>query len=128
MTLNTYMPDALRPFYQSELTQYRAQFAQGHWAHAWTHLERAHVIGQAYPVTHSQVHWLMLVFGVKIKSLREVIGQIPRLLVGGVKSFVGHIPVGNTGGANVPPLRPLPIAADIQDMFAQAGIHRNHNT
>jgi hypothetical protein len=48
----------------------------------------------------------MLQFGIKIKSTNEVIGQIPRLLIGGVKSFVGHIPVGNTGGANVPPLKP----------------------
>jgi hypothetical protein len=44
----------------------------------------------------------MLRFGIKIKDRREIIGQIPRLLVGGVKSFVGKIPVGNTGGANVP--------------------------
>ncbi|MCY7327461.1 MAG: DUF3703 domain-containing protein [Saprospiraceae bacterium] len=34
-------------------------------------------------------------------------GQIPRLLVEGIKSFVGHIPVGNTGSANVPPLKPM---------------------
>ena len=44
-----------------------------------------------------------VLFGIRIKDIREIIGQIPRLLVGGVKSFVGEIPVGNTGGANVPP-------------------------
>ena len=61
------------------------------------------------------VHWMMLSFGIRIKNTREIIGQIPRLLVGGVKSFVGHIPVGNTGGANVPPLRPMEIPKDLQE-------------
>src|SRR3989344_3270653 len=40
--------------------------------------------------------------------------NIPRLLVGGVKSFVGEIPVGNTGGANVPPLKPMEIPNDLK--------------
>jgi hypothetical protein len=38
-------------------------------------------------------------------------------LVGGVKSFVGHIPVGNTGGANVPPLKAMDIPDDIQKIL-----------
>ena len=49
----------------------------------------------------------MLLFGFKIKDIKEIIGQIPRLVVGGVKSFVGEIPVGNTGGANVPLLKSM---------------------
>ncbi|MES2691453.1 MAG: DUF3703 domain-containing protein, partial [Bacteroidota bacterium] len=53
---------------------------------------------------------------------KEIIGQIPRLLVGGVKSFVGKIPVGNTGGSGIPPLRSLPIEKDILEMFKQAGV------
>lgn len=75
------------------------------------------------PYAHTYVHWKMLQFGIKIKSTKEVIRQIPRLLVGGVKSFVGKIPVGNPGGANVPPLKAFPINNDLQDIFAQAGIN-----
>ena len=59
----------------------------------------------------------MLQFGIKIKSTKEVVGQIPRLLVGGVKSFVGYIPVGNTGGANVPPLKTMEMPKDIQEII-----------
>jgi len=55
----------------------------------------------------------MLLFCIKIKNTKEIIGQIPRLLVGGVKSFVGKIPVGNSGGANVPPLQPMEIPEDL---------------
>ncbi len=80
---------------------------------SWRYLERAHILGQPYPIAHTVVHWKMFLFGIKLKNRREVIGQIPRLLVGGVKSFVGQIPVGNTGGANVPPLKPMEIPEDL---------------
>ena len=62
----------------------------------------------------------MLRFGIKVKNLKEVIGQIPRLLIGGIKSFVGHIPVGNTGGANVPPLKPMEVPEDLAAIIDNA--------
>jgi len=96
--------------------------ANGHLSLAWRSLERAHIIGQRYPFAHSYVHWKMLQFGFRIKSMKEVLGQIPRLLIGGVKSFVGKVPVGNPGGADVPALKPFPIEADIQKIFERAGV------
>ena len=111
------MPKGLKNHFQNELKIYRAELNSGHLPFAWRHLERAHIIGQPWPKEHTYVHWLMLKFGFKIKSGREVIGQIPRLLVGGVKSFVGEIPIGNTGGANVAPLRPMEIPHDIEELM-----------
>ena len=122
MRLNTSMPKALRPYFQEELQAYHQALGKGQLQTAWRHLERAHVIGQAYPLAHSLVHWKMLRFGIKIKSGKEVIGQVPRLLVGGVKSFVGNVPVGNTGGANIPPLKRLPIDPHITAIFEKAGV------
>lgn len=119
MIFHTRMPPLLKGFFQAELNAFREVFGAGRLTQAWSHLERAHVIGQAYPIQHSLVHWKMLRFGIRIKSPKEVLGQMPRLLVGGVKSFVGKIPVGNTGGADVPPLRPMPIPEDIRAMFRQ---------
>jgi hypothetical protein len=113
MKINTAMPAGLKPFYRSELAQSAIAFSKGELQRSWNHLERAHIIAQPYPVQHTAVHWKMLKFGVRIKSFREVIGQVPRLLVGGVKSFVGKVPVGNTGGANVPPLMPMEIPEDL---------------
>lgn len=89
---------------------------------AWQHLERAHVLGQQFAWPHTYVHWKMLLFGIKIKNTHEVIGQLPRLLVGGVKSFVGKVPLGNTGGANVPPLRHLDIEPELQEIFRKCGV------
>ncbi|NHE56668.1 DUF3703 domain-containing protein [Cyclobacterium plantarum] len=127
MNINTSMPQKLKPFFQKEISDYRENLQYGNLQKAWEHLERAHILGQAFPWQHTYVHWKMLIFGIKIKSFREVIGQIPRLLVGGVKSFVGRIPVGNTGGANVPPLKPLPIDKEILEIFTKAGM-RNYGS
>lgn len=117
MKFYTKIPKTLSPFYQKELEAAKANLSSNNLLQSWFHLERAHIIGQKYPYEHTYVHWKMLQFGFKIKSTKEVIGQIPRLLVGGVKSFVGHIPVGNTGGANVPPLKPMEIPKDIQQIL-----------
>lgn len=122
MKLYTRMPKKLQPFFKASVSAYSTAMKENNLTEAWHQLERAHVIGQAYPYEHSLVHWKMLVFGCKIKRVKEVVGQIPRLLVGGVKSFVGQIPVGNTGGANVPPMRRMPIQQEIQEIFIKAGV------
>lgn len=122
MKFYTSIPKGLKPYYNSELERYSTAYLNGDLNKAWSHLERAHIIGQKYPYAHTYVHWKMLQFGFKIKSRKEIFGQIPRLLVGGVKSFVGKIPVGNPGGANVPPLRLFPIDKELQDIFVKAGV------
>jgi len=40
--------------------------------------------------------------------------------VGGVKSWAGKIPIGNTGGANVSPIKHMPIPADLQQVITHA--------
>ncbi len=107
------IPQGLKEHYLLELDLYKTEFGQRNLQQAWRHLERTHILAQAWPREHSYVHWRMLLFGIHIKNLREIMGQIPRLLIGGVKSFVGNIPVGNTGGANVPPLLPMEIPEDL---------------
>lgn len=125
MTFNTFIPQGLRPFYRQELICYRSNLVKCHWQEAWRHLERAHILGQPYPYQHSEVHWLMLRFGFLIKDWKEIRGQILRLLVGGIKSFVGKIPVGNTGGASVPPLKPMEIPEDLLHILrTHAGQYR----
>lgn len=111
------MPVGLKVHYHQELKSYSEAFRTGDLQVSWRHLERAHILGQPWAVEHTYVHWEMLKFGFRIKSSREIIGQIPRLLVGGVKSFVGRIPVGNTGGSDVPPLRAMAIPKDLDDLM-----------
>ena len=118
MKFYTHISSTVKPFYDEELLAYRISYAHQDYRTAWYHLERAHILGQRYPIAHTHVHWLMLRFGIRIKSVREVVGQVPRLLVGGIKSFVGKVPVGNPGGANVPALKPFDIPADLKEVLA----------
>lgn len=122
MKLNIRIPKTLKPYFTKELKHFQLAYAKGDLQAAWQHLERAHIIGQSYPYTHTLAHWEMLKFACKIKSRKEIIGQIPRLIVGGIKSFVGVIPIGNPGGANVAPLKSFPIEKDMQAIFTKAGI------
>jgi hypothetical protein len=111
------MPTGLRADYLQELEIYKREIRKADFQRAWRQLERAHIIGQPWFVQHTHVHWLMLKFGIQIKNKKEILGQLPRLLVGGVKFFVGKIPTGNTGGANVPPLRKMEIPEDLKNMM-----------
>jgi hypothetical protein len=112
-------PRGLRQHFDQEHEQAIHCYETGRLAEAWRHLERAHVLGQAYPLEHTLVHWRMFEFGFRIRNRREVMGQVLRLLAGGVKSFVGKLPAGNTGGANVPPLQPMEIPADLLQILRQ---------
>lgn len=122
MIFYTIIPKDLKPYFKKELELYSLQFSKNNFQKAWNHLERAHIIGQRYPYSHTLTHWKMLQFGFAIKSKKEIIGQIPRLVIGGVKSFVGIIPVGNPGGSNVSPVKSFPIEKELKEIFNKAGI------
>jgi len=108
------MPSRIRPYYRAELAASEQAEGAGKLQVAWHHLERAHILGQRWPREHNAVHWRMLKFGLRTKNTREIIGQLPRLVFGGVKSFVGTVPIGNTGGADVPALRTMEIPEDLK--------------
>ncbi|MCD2259566.1 DUF3703 domain-containing protein [Psychroserpens luteolus] len=117
MKFNIKIPKPLKQAYIEELKRYSFCLENEQFGSAWYHLERSHIIGQSYPIEHTYSHWLMLKFGFRQKNTKEVFGQIIRLLVGGWKSFIDHVSLGNTGGANVPPLKSMPIPNDIKNLF-----------
>jgi len=112
-TLSTFVDDELRAAAATE----RA----GALPTAWRHLERAHIISQAYAWPHTRVHLHMLAFGWRRRDVREVLGQITRTLGGGIASLLGRAPLGNTGGARVGVFTPMPIPDDLAAVLEQAG-------
>jgi hypothetical protein len=56
----------------------------------------------------------MLGYGIRHRSRREIVGQVARLLVAGPGSATGRYPLGNTGGADISAVKPMPISADLQ--------------
>lgn len=111
--------------FDAEMAQAKNLIAHGELAAAFPHLERAHVIGQAYVRPHVVTHWHM--FRVEVRRRRPVaaFGQAVRMFLGGLGSAVGVIPVGNTGGSDISMFRRMPIAPDIQRIIDGRGDGRD---
>ncbi len=80
---------------------------------AWHHLERAHILSQAYVYPHVLVHWKMLLLALRTRSWSEVWGQIPRMILAGPGSLFGRAPLGNTGRSSIGLFQPMVIPEDL---------------
>lgn len=108
------MNASLKKYFIVEIESSKTAWAAGNIQVNWRHLERAHILSQAYAWPHIYVHWLMLTVAIRQKNIKEIAGQIIRLLVAGPGTLSGRAPLGNTGGANVGILQPMPIPPDLQ--------------
>jgi hypothetical protein len=86
---------------------------------AWRALERAHVLSQALAGPHTRVHWAMFCFAFRRRDVREMIGQVPRILLAAPGSLLGRAPRGNTGGSNVGIFSPMPIPEELRAKLAE---------
>lgn len=111
------MKPKLRAAFEAELREATEAEAGGAVTRAWRHLERAHVLSQAYAGPHVRVHGRMFAFGWRRRDVRELWGQLLRVLVAGPGSWLGRAPLGNTGGANVGILTPMPIPEDLRALL-----------
>lgn len=110
----------IRPQVDTELRAALLAESHGDSARAFAHLERAHVLGQASTVQHVRVHWRMFAWGWRHRSARECLGQALRIVGAATKTVFGMVPPGNTGGSNVSPFKPLPVATDLAVIIEQA--------
>jgi Protein of unknown function (DUF3703) len=108
------------PYIVQELQQAERLWNAGQRDGAFGHLERAHILGQTSTWQHLRTHWHMLVWGVRSKSIRECVGQVTRIIGAAVVTPLGQVPVGNTGGSNISPFKPLPVPQDLAAMIASA--------
>ncbi|MCW7488066.1 DUF3703 domain-containing protein [Leptospira meyeri] len=122
MTINLKMPNDFKVAYKKELQKYKDSLAQNNDTLAWHHLERAHIIGQYHPVSHTGVHFRMFVFGIRKFDLNEILGQFVRMSFGWIGSMFNRIPVGNTGSASVPIFAPMPIPDDLKPLLWNADV------
>jgi hypothetical protein len=108
---------ALRRYIECELAVGRQFEESGDLISAFRHLERAHVLGQAITFEHTRIHWQMFKLALKMKSLREIVGQMIRILGAATKTPFGIYPTGNTGGANVWFFKQMPVPGDLQEII-----------
>lgn len=119
MKINSFARN-IRPFVEEELKMAIALNAQGQSHFAFTHLERAHVLGQASTSHHVRVHWRMFLWGLQQRNAKECLGQIFRIIGAATKTVFGLVPHGNTGGANVSPFKPMPLPPELEMRIQQA--------
>ena len=110
----------MRPHVDAELSAASKAEAAGDQASAFRHLERAHVLGQSSTVQHVRVHIRMLIWGMRRQDPKEVVGQVVRIIGAATKTWIGLLPKGNTGGANVSAFKPMPIADDLEELMTSA--------
>ena len=82
---------------------------------AFSHLERAHVLAQPMTGRHTFIHWRMLAAGLRRGDLREVVGQVPRIVASILFSRL-WVPRGNSGRARVSAFKPMPVPADLRHL------------
>jgi hypothetical protein len=110
------MIDALHDAIDTEVRSAFEASGRDDYAHAFHHLERAHILSQRLTTRHVQVHWLMLKHGIATRNRREVFGQSVRIIAAAFFSRI-WVPAGNTGGANVSAMRPMPIPDDLRHLL-----------
>lgn len=113
MNLSIRFARRIRPFVQYELDAAARHESLGEFGAAFACLERAHVLGQSSTVEHVRAHCAMLCWALRQHAWAEAAGQAWRLAGALLKTWL-WVPVGNTGGARVSGLRPMPVAAELQ--------------
>lgn len=88
-------------------------------------LERAHILGQRYFLPHLHTHLQLLAVATERADLREMAGQIIRVIAVIPGYLSGWVPKGNTGSANVSALQPMTPPADLARLLADHSVARD---
>lgn len=110
----------IAPHVDKELALAASARRAKHAAIEFKHLENAHVLGQESTYQHSKVHCLMLIWGLRQRHWREVLGQLFRIIGALSTTAIGLVPRGNTGGSNISPFAKLPLSREYSDIISRA--------
>ncbi len=114
----------IRPYVQQEiLAAYQAE-ARGQPDVAFSHLERAHILGQTSTVEHVRVHCHMFLWGIRQRNVRESLGQLLRIVGASIGTAFDLVPQGNTGGTNVNSFKSMPIPPELALLIEKARASR----
>lgn len=106
--------DGVRAAIMTELEYYRRARAARDFDAAWKHLERAHILAQPWMGLRMSSHVEMLKFAIFRRDVREMTGQLFRIVLVPVGAPTGRLPIGNTGRARVSAFTPMPVPEDLQ--------------
>ncbi|WP_299161349.1 DUF3703 domain-containing protein [uncultured Tenacibaculum sp.] len=104
--------------FYNQITLYKKALKNNSFRVSFYHLENAHILGQKHLYRHTLSHIYMLIYGIKTKNIKEILGQITRILASLFFTNI-WVPKGNTGGANISPIKPIPIRKELQKYFSK---------
>lgn len=110
----------IRPHVVRELEQASISLNRGEPALSFKHLENAHVLGQESTYFHVLTHLHMAAWAIRQKDIRELFGQILRIVGAAMMTAIGQIPIGNTGGSNISPFKSLPLREEHERIISHA--------
>jgi hypothetical protein len=110
----------IRPYVEREILAAHQAEARGQPDVAFSHLERAHILGQTSTVEHVRVHCHMFLWGIRQRHVRESLGQLLRIVGAAIGTAFGLVPQGNTGGTNVTSFKSMPIPPELAALIEQA--------
>jgi hypothetical protein len=113
------MRNKLKKAYNVELDEAIRFYKLNEFTNSFYHLERAHILGQNYIIPHTKSHWWMLKIGIKKHNIKQVFGQLTRIIASVVFSRI-WVPSGNTGGSNVNPMKSMPVTEDLKKILNES--------
>ncbi|WP_083915093.1 DUF3703 domain-containing protein [Ilumatobacter nonamiensis] len=120
MAKSSTLPDAIRTRIDELLDGSNHAQTIGDPRTAWQQLEDAHILSQPWVRPHLKVHAHMLSLAWRQRDVREIVGQVSRILLAGPGSATGRYPAGNTGRSRVSAFVAMPIRDDLESLLATA--------
>ncbi len=111
--------DRRSQFVKSLVIEAKAASACGDLTKAWALLAKAHVISQPRAWPHTKVHWQMFSLAVQTHDVKEITGQLFRLLIAAPGSMLKKYPKGNPGTSDVSAFQAVPVSTEIQGIIDQ---------
>jgi hypothetical protein len=108
----------LKTEFHKQLNLGKAALKNSDYKKAFHHFENAHILGQQHVGRHTISHYWMFVLGIKTKNSKEIVGQVFRIIASILFTLI-WVPLGNTGGTNISPIKPIPIRKELQRYFSK---------
>ena len=112
------MSKTRKAHFETAMTRAREARKQGDLTRAYELLEEAHILGQSWIVPHLRSHWGMFRVALLQVDFEEIAGQLFRLVLVAPGTWLGRLPIGNTGRANVSAFQPMPVPEHLQKLLA----------
>jgi hypothetical protein len=114
------MRTIVRENFAAEISKAQTAIEAGNFEMAWTALQRAHILGQAYPWFHVSAHWEMLKLAWRQRDVKEIAGQfVPTVCAAPLTLLFGRKRSLRAGKANVDDSQRMPIPEDLLQILDQ---------